>query len=101
MQIETLNKFINKFNKNEISQTYLYMKDGLLYLDKLLAMDNKAAIDAILDNRDLYLVNLSSEQKTLFMQMRAAKNADGTSVYKNLNNNDVIIILLLFNCIKI
>jgi len=89
MQIETLNKFINKVNKNEIHKDFSYMQDGLSYLDKLLEIDNEAVINAILDNRNLSLVNLSPEQKTLFVQMRAAKNADGTPVYKYLNNNDI------------
>ncbi len=89
MQIETLNKFIDKVNKKEIYNSYLYVNDGLFYLDKLLAMDNKALINAILDNGELSLVYLSPEQKTLFMQMRAAKNADGTPVYEYLNSSDV------------
>ena len=82
LQVKTLNKVINNvLNYNSTP--------SLGMIEKLLKLDDKAVVDAILDNEDLYLVNLSSEQKTLFMQMRAAKNADGTPVYKYLHSGDI------------
>ena len=74
LQVETLNKVINKFNEK-------YYKPNFEQLETFLAMDDKTRINAIIDNDVLSLVDLKPKEMTLFMEMYTAKNADGSSKY--------------------
>ncbi len=84
LQVETLNKVINNALMPYKS------KPSLDQIEKLLQLDDKAVINTIIENNNFYIIDLNPQQIELFMQMHAAKNADGTPVYdRYLNNFDV------------